>query len=333
MYNSIAQEDRVPSLRDQLEAYYNLNLNLKPEETVYAFWFGVQDVFEMSKRHGRQEPDYKEITDCIGQQLRASRKVFLSDRYLVLNVPPLGQMPYYQDSDIAANRSQASVDINRALEKDVGNLNKHHHALEMDYVDIHSLVSDIAVDPTVFGFQNPNASYLDTCYDNTQCKLKETDYIWWDKTHFTTAFHKSIAKSIIEAESYTPKVTLTKEIEKQLKDPKSKFHSKTYAAPPYKGLVDEKAKQYDLEKSQSIEPQQPPLEDDTADFETKDATLMPSKENGHAFVGLFIFVLVIVGIIVWIKFPSFSLFAWIKTKFAGNRGRGEFTPVRNEEEA
>ncbi|KAL7314423.1 hypothetical protein PS15m_005994 [Mucor circinelloides] len=333
MYNSIAQEDRVPSLRDQLEAYYSLNLNLKPEETVYAFWFGVQDVFEMSKRHGRQEPDYKEITDCIGQQLRASRKVFLSDRYLVLNVPPLGQMPYYQDSDIAANRSQASVDINRALEKDVGNLNKHHHALEMDYVDIHSLVSDIAVDPTVFGFQNPNASYLDTCYENTQCKLKETDYIWWDKTHFTTAFHKSIAKSIIEAESYTPKVTLTKEIEKQLKDPKSKFHSKTYAAPPYKGLVDEKAKQYDLEKSQSIEPQQPPLEDDTADFETKDATLMPSQENGHAFVGLFIFVLVIVGIIVWIKFPNFSLFAWIKTKFAGNRGRGEFAPVRNEEEA
>lgn len=128
-------------------------------------------------------------------------------------------------------------------------------------------------------------------------------------------------------------MTLTKEIEKQLKDPKSKFHSKTYAAPPYKGLVDEKAKQYDLEKSQSIEPQQPPLEDDTADFETKDATLMPSKENGHAFVGLFIFVLVIVGIIVWIKFPNFSLFAWIKTKFAGNRSRGEFTPVRNEEEA
>lgn len=53
IYNSIAKENRVPSLRDQLEAYYNLNLNLKPEETVYAFWFGVQDVHEMSKRHGK----------------------------------------------------------------------------------------------------------------------------------------------------------------------------------------------------------------------------------------------------------------------------------------
>lgn len=53
MYNTIAKEDRVPNLRDQLEAYYNLNLNLDPKETVYAFWFGVQDVFEMAKRHGR----------------------------------------------------------------------------------------------------------------------------------------------------------------------------------------------------------------------------------------------------------------------------------------
>lgn len=85
MFKSI--EDKTPSLKDQMEAYYNLNLNLKPEETVYAFWFGVQDIFEMSKRHGnsynellyfafwlfqllgRQEPEYKEILECIGQQL------------------------------------------------------------------------------------------------------------------------------------------------------------------------------------------------------------------------------------------------------------------------
>lgn len=118
--------------------------------------------------------------------------MFLSDRYVVLNVPPLGQMPYYHDQPLAAgNKSQAAVQINRALEKDIGNLNKHHHALEMDFVDIHSLISDISVDPTVFGFANPNASYLDTCYENKQCKLKESDYIWWDETHFTTGLYYS----------------------------------------------------------------------------------------------------------------------------------------------
>lgn len=130
-------------------------------------------------------------------------------------------------------------------------------------------------------------------------------------------------------------MTLTKEIEKQLTNPKTKFHSKTYAAPPFKGIVDEKVKQYDIEKLQPTEPQQPPLEDDTADFETKDAKLISSKENGHAFIGLFIFVLVIGGIIVWIKFPNFSLFAWVRNICSsdGGRDRGKFTPVRNEEEA
>jgi hypothetical protein len=54
MYNTISEEDRVPSLKDQMEYYYKLNLNLDPKETVYAFWFGNQDVFEMSKRHGKK---------------------------------------------------------------------------------------------------------------------------------------------------------------------------------------------------------------------------------------------------------------------------------------
>ncbi|CEP19118.1 hypothetical protein [Parasitella parasitica] len=330
MYNSIAREDRVPSLKDQLEAYYNLDLDLKPQETVFAFWFGIHDVSEMAKRRGRKEPDYREIADCIGQQLRASRKVFLVDKYLVFNVPPLGHMPYYKDNEISANKSQAAADVNNALEKDVGNLNKHHHALEMDYVDVQSLVRDMAVDPAVFGFGNSNDSFLDTCYEDAQCELKEDDYIWWDETHFTTAFHKTIAKSIIEAESYTTKVTLTAEMEEQLVAVGSKFHSKTYAAPPFKGIVDEKAKQYDIEKSRPIELQQPPLEDDAADFET---LLETSTDNGHAYAGLAIFIMLIVGIIVWIKFPNLSLFAWIRNVCnGGSKHRGKFTPVRNDEE-
>jgi hypothetical protein len=58
-----------------MEAYYNLKLDLKPEETVYGFWFGVQDIYEMSKRHGKQEPDYKEITGCIVQQLVSAKSI------------------------------------------------------------------------------------------------------------------------------------------------------------------------------------------------------------------------------------------------------------------
>ncbi|KAI7890509.1 GDSL-like Lipase/Acylhydrolase-domain-containing protein [Mucor mucedo] len=315
MFKSI--EDKTPSLKDQMEAYYNLNLNLKPEETVYAFWFGVQDIFEMSKRHGRQEPDYKEILECIGQQLRMARKAFLSNRYIVLNIAPLGHMPYYQDTVVAINRTQAAVDINRGLEKDVANMNKHHHALEMDYVDIHSLVNDINVDPVFFNFTSVSNAYLDEC-DGDSCKPK--DYLWWDKTHFTTAFHKQIATSILEAESYMPKAELTSSIVKQLQNVKSRFRSKKYAVPPNKGVIEQVAKLYDIKKSVPVKPSQLPLEEDMEDYEQS------TINQNNTYVGLFIVILIVGGIIACIKFPNSLISNWIR-----NKGRGKFIPVRSED--
>ncbi|KAI8048264.1 hypothetical protein BDF21DRAFT_392998 [Thamnidium elegans] len=315
MYNSIAKEDRVPSLKDQMEAYYNLKLDLKPEETVYGFWFGVQDIYEMSKRHGKQEPDYKEITDCIGQQLRIARKSFLSDRFIVLNIAPLGHMPYYQGSNVAMNRSQASVEINRGLEKDIANLNKHHHALEMDYLDIHSLLNDIVIDPTTFGFKNSSAPYLDSCDNRPECKGQVKDYIWWDKTHFTTSFHKLIATSIIEAESYMPKIEMTSTLEDQLKNSKSKFRSKKYTVKTSNnGVLEEVARLYDVAKSVPAQPSQPPLEEDELEYE------METINHNNTFAGLFI-ILLLIGIVACIKFPSLRF----------HHGRGKFIPVRNEE--
>ncbi|KAI7864225.1 uncharacterized protein EV154DRAFT_534152 [Mucor mucedo] len=269
MFKSI--EDKTPSLKDQMEAYYNLNLNLKPEETVYAFWFGVQDIFEMSKRHGRQEPDYKEILECIGQQLQSIE--------------------------------HTAVDINRGLEKDVANMNKHHHALEMDYVDIHSLVNDINVDPVFFNFTSVSNAYLDEC-DGDSCKPK--DYLWWDKTHFTTVLLKfyislsqQIATSILEAESYMPKAELTSSIVKQLQNVKSRFRSK---------------------KCLPVKPSQLPLEEDMEDYEQS------TINQNNTYVGLFIVILIVGGIIACIKFPNSLISNWIR-----NKGRGKFIPVRSED--
>jgi GDSL-like Lipase/Acylhydrolase len=36
--------DKSPSLRDQIEIYYDQKLDLKPEETIYAIWIGINDV-------------------------------------------------------------------------------------------------------------------------------------------------------------------------------------------------------------------------------------------------------------------------------------------------
>ncbi|KAI8377098.1 hypothetical protein EDC96DRAFT_494461 [Choanephora cucurbitarum] len=291
----------IPSLKDQLEAYYTLRLNLKPEETVYAFWIGTQDVLEMGRHVGQHEIEVKKVTDCIAQQLKAALKVFLSDRFLVFNIPPIDSMPLKSTS--ALNRSQAAVEINRGLERDVANLNKHHYALKMDYMDIHSLIHDIIADPALFELTEP--PYLDPCLGKKQCGSKE-------QVHFTLGFHQKVAESILKAESYMPKIELTEALMKQLDDPQSRFHSGKYKVRPAKGIVDEQARLYDIEKSSQVQSQQPPLEDEPE---------MTAKSHVQ-LIGLLALLLLLVGM-VWINLPFFSRMR--------NNDRGKFTPVRDEE--
>lgn len=53
IYNTNSIKTNVPSIKDQIEAFYNLSINLKAEETVFALWLGIQDITEMAKRRGK----------------------------------------------------------------------------------------------------------------------------------------------------------------------------------------------------------------------------------------------------------------------------------------
>ncbi|KAG1148282.1 hypothetical protein G6F38_003621 [Rhizopus arrhizus] len=179
----------VPSFKDQVEAYYQSGLNLNPSETVYGIWFGLHDVSEVTEGKDKQEVGLEQIAECVGQTLRSINKVFQANKFLVFNIPPLEYMPYYYNTEQASNKSQAVIEINRMLEKDVSNVNKHHHALEMDLVDIHSLVSDIVVDPFIFNYKYATTSIITDCVKSGEPCSSSDEYIWWDDTHFSTALY------------------------------------------------------------------------------------------------------------------------------------------------
>ncbi|KAG0756715.1 hypothetical protein G6F33_011308 [Rhizopus arrhizus] len=220
----------VPSFKDQVEAYYQSGLNLNPSETVYGIWFGLHDVSEMTEGKDKQELGFEQIAECVGQTLRSINKVFQANKFLVFNIPPLEYMPYYYNTEQASNKSQAAIEINRMLEKDVSNINKHHHALEMDLVDIHSLVNDIVVDPFIFNYKYATTSIITDCVKSGEPCSSSDGYIWWDDTHFSTAFHATIAASIVESESFTPNAQITKE---------PNVHSERFSIEPSKGIIDE----------------------------------------------------------------------------------------------
>ncbi|RCI02589.1 hypothetical protein CU098_011151 [Rhizopus stolonifer] len=137
------------------------------------------------------------------------------------------------DTDKAKDKSQAVIEINRLLEKDISNLNKHHHSIEVDLVDIHSLVDDLVVDPIIFGYKHATGSIVADC--GKPCSSAD-EYVWLDDTRFSTGFHKTIATSIVESESFTPKSELTKE---------PTVRSEKFTIKPSKGIIEELVKEYD----------------------------------------------------------------------------------------
>ncbi|KAI8875749.1 carbohydrate esterase family 16 protein [Backusella circina FSU 941] len=331
IYKTISAKTKVPSIKDQIEAFYNLNLNLKAEETVFALWIGLQDITEMAKRRSNPEPDIKEIKNCIGQQVRAIRKVFDSAQFLLFNVPPIGYMPSYSESDSTLNKSHAAIEINRFLEKDSANLNKHHHGLNMDYVDIYALLMDMNVDPTLFDFKYSKLPYLDQC-PGDDCSIEADDYVWWDKTHFTTAFHRSIANSILQAGSYMPTTysNSTEYVQKLLNEPKSKFKSKKYTIKPNSGIVDEAVKEIDLELQTipSNMTQQSVLEDDIESGEPSGTSF-----NTDYNMTILIVVVILIGIVGYIGLSKSNCSFQTIFYFIESRGKGKFVPVHTEEEA
>lgn len=134
-----------------------------------------------------EQADFTKVASCITQQIRNLRRVFRAKRIIVFNVPPLERMPFFADNDDEPTKEKwgmAAREVNRLLQRSVTSLNKHHHALELDLVDVHSLLNDILDNPKVFGFVNAVSPYLD---DNTCCRRNNNidEYVWWDRTHWT----------------------------------------------------------------------------------------------------------------------------------------------------
>ncbi|KAI7852128.1 GDSL lipase/esterase [Circinella umbellata] len=169
----------MPSIKDQIDMYYNEQLNLEPNETVYAFWVGLNDI-DLAFKQENGTSLWGDIVDCISTQMRNVRKVFGSNRYLVINIPPMEKMPYFNGDE---KRKEATEALNERLSKSVTSLNKHYRALEMDLVDVHSMVNDLVENPSKFGFKDASHAYWDECQG--QCTDGLDEYLWWDKVHLT----------------------------------------------------------------------------------------------------------------------------------------------------
>ncbi|OAD76695.1 carbohydrate esterase family 16 protein [Phycomyces blakesleeanus NRRL 1555(-)] len=266
-FSSVMRYDDSPSIKDQVEMYYHQSLNHDPAETVYAILVGASDIHKsfLQRVNSTSIPDLKPVVECIGQQ-RNIRKMYGANRFLVFNVLPMEHMPFYKDSSLAASRGEAAKEFNRLLAKEVTKMNKYHHALALDLIDVHSLLSDLMANPTDFGFKDASSAYLGQCRE--RCDGRDVDkYVWWDRTHLTGGAHHMIANSILLAGSFAPSTSIDaqKTID-ALALPNSPHRSPIYKSPPNTGIMDRLAAEAEQSsKKGATEPPEQTLDDETVE--------------------------------------------------------------------
>ncbi|ORY92216.1 GDSL-like Lipase/Acylhydrolase-domain-containing protein [Syncephalastrum racemosum] len=315
----------VPSIRDQVEAYYNQQLDLDPEETIYAFWIGINDI-ERSFQLQDPSTSLKNTVACLSQQLKNVRKVFGSNRFIVINAPPLDRMPYFAGTDNEQSRADATNTLNTLLSREVTKLNKHHHALELDLVDVYAMLNDMVEKPDEFGFKDATHAYWDACQG--RCTDAVDSYVWWDEIHLTGGAHRAVANSILLSGSLEPPVSVdvTADAQAQLEaDPR--FQSAQYEAKPHTDIVDKKVAEIIAAKA---------AESSSSSSSNDDAQLLDwddDESDGSSFNSMY-FVLTVtallcVGFVWFARRQKRSSNLSALSGLVKNNTRGRFVPLRN----
>ncbi|KAI7886497.1 hypothetical protein K492DRAFT_122467 [Lichtheimia hyalospora FSU 10163] len=162
-------------------------------------------------------------------------------------------MPFFIDREDKPQWESAADQLNRLIQNDVVNLNKHHHALELDLIDIHSLLTDVMSDPSMFNFVNALDAYLDACHG--KCTDNVDAYVWWDRTHITGGMHRLIANSILLAGSYGKSMSLDAsvgDVTAWINAPNSPYRSPKYTLPPHTGVIERVMQQIAAESTAPI---------------------------------------------------------------------------------
>lgn len=201
----------VPGLLGQVGQYLAA---LAPDEslddrTLYMIWAGSNDyLLGILQPNSGISPDPLQVTENIRQaitQLRARG----AKRFVVLNLPDLGKTPVCLGFFICEPLTQLTQQHNSLLHQVLSGLEQTFDTGSIIEVDVYSIFERIAANPAGFGFippvqaPGPAAGCLfqpPDIFDPANCALLntfQTEQVFWDEEHPTTAVHQIIAQQIL----------------------------------------------------------------------------------------------------------------------------------------
>lgn len=172
----------------------------QPDETLFVIWIGGNDFLG-----GVTDP----LTAIGGAVLNIKNGMNrLIDagaaKFLVVNLPDLGRVPGVNaDAAAATPATQLSVAVNQTLEAMLQGLEAANPALEIERLDVFTLMAEIIADSAALGYTNVTDAQFGSRKDGS---VAEGTYFFWDDIHPTTKTHRIVANaaaSVLECGSCT----------------------------------------------------------------------------------------------------------------------------------
>ncbi|MCO6048080.1 SGNH/GDSL hydrolase family protein [Aeoliella sp. ICT_H6.2] len=185
---SPAPYDAVPNVEQQVAAYLSATGNTASPDGIYAMWAGANDFF-----FGETDPSVPVAS--LGQSIS---DLYLAGarKFLVLNLPALGQTPFFKGTVYEVPLDAASAGFNAYLAATVDSLQSDLSGVKIYELDVYTIFQQIQSNPAAFDLANVTDSA--TVYDpvsgigTSLAVANPEEYMFWDSVHPTGTVHRMI---------------------------------------------------------------------------------------------------------------------------------------------
>ncbi len=186
----------TPDLVTQVETFLLTNGGVANPDDVFVIWAGANDIF-----YGAASGEVYFVPEAVQAIADAIRDLYDAGarNLVVLNLPLLGQTPFFNSSPPAASAlNAATTGFNSLLSAQLDSLRSERRRLRIVDVNISHLFQSVTRYPKLFGLRNviDSATLFDPYTGLGYALAPNVDpsrYLFWDSIHPTAQGHKIIA--------------------------------------------------------------------------------------------------------------------------------------------
>ncbi|MBD2256499.1 SGNH/GDSL hydrolase family protein [Pseudanabaena sp. FACHB-2040] len=176
----------APGLLAQVQAFLQANPSVNAD-ALYVLWAGANDYLQ-----GRSDTalPVENLRTAIASLIQAG-----AQRFLVGNLPNLGQLPATRLRPESAALSQLTSAHNQNLSQTLEQLSQSSPEIQLVLLDINTLYQEAIANSTQYGFTNVTTACLSTAGICSQ----PNQFLFWDGIHPTTAAHRFMSEAARQA--------------------------------------------------------------------------------------------------------------------------------------